>query len=253
MARDEALLDRCDRAEADVVLRFYAWQAPTISLGYFQDFDEFLAQPQRISSLAVVRRTTGGGAILHDAEVTYSLVLPVDHPLVAGRPNELYRMAHRAILSAIGNGASMLETTGGTCDSSSQRGPFYCFARRHHLDVVVADGAGGFEKIAGSAQRRTRSAILQHGSIILESRFAEQAAASWSARVGTAVRYEDAVARLVSSFGENMGIDPQPGQWTPDELVSASRFEEMYESEAWTQRRERIGSGPGRQTAKPFP
>src|SRR5262245_51344899 len=76
MARDEALLRACELT-GDAVVRFYAWSAPTISLGYFQDYAEFEQLEPPAGDLDVVRRTTGGGAILHDLELTYSIVMPL--------------------------------------------------------------------------------------------------------------------------------------------------------------------------------
>src|SRR5688500_3010165 len=95
MARDEALLQRIGRNESPPTLRFYRWNPPTISLGYFQTYAEYASLPPPARDLAVVRRQTGGGAILHDLELTYSLVLPVDHGLLTGgNPNTLYHHVH---------------------------------------------------------------------------------------------------------------------------------------------------------------
>src|SRR5580765_2945407 len=73
MARDESLLESVGRGESPPTLRLYQWSPAAISLGYFQDYAEFEALPAPAGTLAVVRRQTGGGAILHDLELTYSL------------------------------------------------------------------------------------------------------------------------------------------------------------------------------------
>lgn len=243
MARDEALLAACTGSSVPPTLRFYAWSPPTLSLGYFQAIDEFRSQPPAIRDLPRVRRTTGGGAILHDLEVTYSIVLPIDHPLVAGRPNRLYELAHEAVIAAVGSGAQRFGCGegGDSCDNSSQRGPFFCFARRHALDVVVADAAapGGFAKLAGSAQRRTRAAILQHGSIMLDSRFTEQPVATWQS-IGEVRTFEDAVERLIPRFADSLGWSLEQDRWQDEELAAALPFERMYTSDAWTVHRERV-------------
>lgn len=242
MARDEALLQTCTAAGTPT-LRFYAWIPPTISLGYFQDYAEYERLEPPAGDLAVVRRTTGGGAILHDLEVTYSLVIPLEHPLVRGRPNELYRLAHRAIIQAIGEPAKMLGDGGGRCDDSSHRGPFFCFARRHDFDVVIPDanGPGGFSKIAGSAQRRTSKATLQHGSIILDSRFDQLPVATWK-RLGGPTDFDAAVARLAPAFEDALKVSLDPNDWHEDELVSAQAFETRYAGRAWTNDRDRAAS-----------
>ncbi|QDV90016.1 Octanoyltransferase LipM [Phycisphaerae bacterium RAS2] len=242
MARDEALLAACTAPSNRPTLRFYAWSPATISLGYFQTIDELHSQPPAIRELPVVRRTTGGGAILHDLEVTYSIVVPIDHPLIAGRPNRLYELAHEAIIAVVGSRAQRFgcDESGESCDSSSQRGPFFCFARRHALDVVVpdADAPGGFAKLAGSAQRRTRTAILQHGSIMLDSRFTEQTVATWRG-LDDVQGLDVAVDRLTPCFARAMNWTLTPDSWRDEELAAAKPFERMYASDAWTIHRER--------------
>jgi lipoate-protein ligase A len=240
MARDEALLDAC-RADSAPTLRFYAWARPTLSLGYFQDYAEYESLEPPAGGLPVVRRTTGGGAILHDLEVTYALVLPVDLPLIRDKPNHLYVIAHRAVVSTVSHGARMVDCrAAGPCGESARRGPFFCFARRHALDVLVPDPAGidGYSKLTGSAQRRTRRAILQHGSIILDARFPQQPAATWS-RVAGPIGFDEAVRRLVPAFEEHLGAALSPRPWTTAELEVAERLEAKYAGDDWTKSRRR--------------
>ncbi|MBX3395003.1 MAG: lipoate--protein ligase family protein [Phycisphaerae bacterium] len=241
MARDEALLHACQDITFEPVLRFYAWNPPTISLGYFQEIKEFEAIGGPAGELDVVRRTTGGGAILHDLEVTYSLILPIDHALVHGRPNQLYTLSHEAIIQAIGGGVARLFGCGQTgCGESPQRGPFFCFSRRHGLDVVLDDkkSESGASKIAGSAQRRTRQAILQHGSIMLDSRFAQQNVATWR-MIDPDISHDSAVSRLVSAFGESLKMQLRLSAWRPEELENSKQYESIYSSEEWTRHRMR--------------
>lgn len=158
MAVDEALLD--DAAQSGrAYWRFYQWQEPTVSLGYFQEYDE-QARCYRERGLPMVRRLTGGGAILHDRELTYSVVLPRDHPLARSR-DELYGVVHRslvAVLSPWGLEAQLFVAG----EARPGREPFLCFERRAPGDVIA-----GRHKLAGSAQRRRRGAVLQHGSVLL--------------------------------------------------------------------------------------
>ncbi|HPF41097.1 MAG TPA: biotin/lipoate A/B protein ligase family protein [Phycisphaerae bacterium] len=241
MGRDEALLAACRDASHAPVLRFYAWAPPTISLGYFQDYAEYEALEGPVAGLAVVRRTTGGGAILHDLEITYSLTIPIEHPLVHRRPNRLYELAHEAIIAAVGNGVRMLGCDNSACDASAQRGPFFCFARRHGLDVVVEDGRGpmGISKFAGSAQRRTPTAILQHGSIMLDSRFDQQPTATWSQVAGSPVTFEAAAQRLAPAFANALGMALDESELTSEELDAADGFSRRYAGSPWTRDRVR--------------
>ncbi len=174
MAVDEALLE--EAADAGLAsLRFYQWSEPTLSLGYFQRYAEREEhEPSR--GAAVVRRLSGGGALVHDRELTYSLCLSASHPL-ARRPAELYAPVHRAlveVLAAQGVAATLqcealVPGAAGTCtgkiDDPAESGEaFLCFARRSAADVVLA---AEHDKIVGSAQRRRRGAVLQHGAVLL--------------------------------------------------------------------------------------
>jgi lipoate-protein ligase A len=161
MALDEALLDSVAADPSRAVLRTYSWSVPTLSLGYFQGIAEAEADP-RWRSVPIVRRPTGGGALWHDREVTYAVIIPSTHP--ATRPSSaLYRAFHRAIighLRSLGVGASLR----GVVDPipESGRRPFLCFTDRDADDIVL-DGS----KLVGSAQRRRSGAVLQHGSLLL--------------------------------------------------------------------------------------
>ena len=163
MAVDETLLEWAAE-RGGCAWRFYQWSEPTLSLGYFQAFDadaEKDAEKSCVPVSAVVRRLTGGGAILHDRELTYSLVVPAGHALAARRET-LYDAVHR----------SLIETLAGFGVTAVLCAPirrallapilFLCFQRRASGDVLV-----GQTKIAGSAQRRRRGAVLQHGSVLL--------------------------------------------------------------------------------------
>lgn len=228
MARDEALLDAVGRGVSPPTLRFYQWQPPTISLGYFQDYAEFEALPPPAGTLAVVRRTTGGGAILHDRELTYALVLPTGHPLLACRPTALYATMHDAIIKAVAPDVPA-SRRGESVEDRAQRGPFFCFARRHRDDVIV-----GGAKLAGSAQRRTQTGVLQHGSLIIERRFEQQESAALRAEHADVGRL---VARIVAALTSATGVAVAPGEWTPSELASAGVLREKYGGDAWTRRR----------------
>ncbi len=160
MAVDEVLLE-WSAAEGGCCWRFYRWEKPTLSLGYFQSLDDRRHQAAS-RHCPGVRRSRGGGAILHDAELTYSFVVPGIHPL-ASRRSLMYQAVHNTLLEVL----SALGMQGSLCDQSDRRNteqqPFLCFKRRSPGDVLVGD-----IKMAGSAQRRLRSAVLQHGSLLLK-------------------------------------------------------------------------------------
>ncbi|MDA0284133.1 MAG: biotin/lipoate A/B protein ligase family protein [Planctomycetota bacterium] len=158
MATDEYLLEAAITDHLKAV-RLYRWEEATISLGYFQDAnDESLSTAFR--DLPVVRRLSGGGAILHDRELTYSFVLPADDPL-ATEPTELYGHIHLAIIDVLRSHHVDCAMRGEARTLDDE--PFLCFVRGDRHDILCAG-----HKIVGSAQRRRKGAVLQHGSILLE-------------------------------------------------------------------------------------
>ncbi len=159
MAIDAQLLaDAVEKGES--TLRFYRWDQPTISLGYFQKSDTPI--PDDLAGLPVVKRLSGGGAILHDQELTYSIALAKSHPWTRD-PSRLYVLVHDHIIA-------ILEAKGLTCrlrgdqEADPSNKSFLCFSRADANDIVADPG-----KIVGSAQRRRRGSVLQHGSLILSS------------------------------------------------------------------------------------
>lgn len=166
MAVDEALLGRAiDHGEA--TLRFYRWRAPTLSLGYFQKHADRERHPAS-AALPCVRRHSGGGAIIHDHELTYSLALPAA-ALPPGGAESCYRGVHAAVVSVLQNllpaGVELA-----LCEAAIARPPadepFLCFQRRSNGDLLARTPSGE-HKVMGSAQRKRRGAVLQHGGLLL--------------------------------------------------------------------------------------
>lgn len=157
MAIDEALLESVAAGGA-ATLRLYRWSEATVSLGYFQRETPEIDPGGRFEGLPVVRRLSGGGAILHHRELTYSCCIPAEHPLAA-EPTRLYDELHAGICAAFLELGLVVSPRGVT---EGDEKPFLCFARGDRRDLVFE----GF-KVVGSAQRRRRGAILQHGSILL--------------------------------------------------------------------------------------
>lgn len=160
MAVDEALLESAISG-GPTVLRFYQWARPTLSLGYFQPAEELNTRPAW-RDLDRVRRLTGGGTILHHHEWTYGCALPADQKLVK-HPYDLYDMIHQAICDwfreAIGVPLAMRGVT-----RHADVEPTLCFLREDSHDVCFAS-----HKVLGSAQRRRKGALLQHGSLVLHA------------------------------------------------------------------------------------
>lgn len=165
MQRDEEMLRRVCESSRTSLIRVYRWNRPTVSLGYFQKSDAQI--DPRLVSCPRVKRVTGGGAILHDDELTYSVALPDTHP-VRTTPIELYELVHSAVIRLLSEcGAESVirkDVPGPGIEASGRDDQFLCFLRADPRDVVVRQ-----HKILGSAQRRRKGNILQHGSILLRA------------------------------------------------------------------------------------
>ena len=159
MAVDEALLQTAI-SEGTATLRWYRWKEATVSLGYFQKSADFSVDAV-LSKLPVVRRLSGGGAILHDSEWTYSLTIPSTQQLFTV-PEELYDIVHESLAESLNGLGFPLSIRGESTKLTEE--PLLCFQRRDSHDLVV-----GGQKVVGSAQRRRRGAVLQHGSLILHT------------------------------------------------------------------------------------
>jgi lipoate-protein ligase A len=157
MAVDEALLDSAV-AGGSCTVRWYRWDRPTLSLGYFQAPETVSGDP-RLAGLPVVRRLTGGGAIVHHFELTYSCTLAAGHRL-ARNTRQLYLSVHEQIIRVLGEFGFAANLRG--VREAGRAGNFLCFARGDDFDVVM-----GENKVLGSAQRRRKGAVLQHGSLLL--------------------------------------------------------------------------------------
>lgn len=230
MAVDEVLLESAAR-QPGATLRFYRWSEPTLSLGYFQAYaerDAHLASRDCI----VVRRQTGGGAILHDRELTYSLAIPRAHPL-AEDATRLYEAVHEAlvrVLAAHGLAASRCTESHSAAPATQ---PFLCFQRRMRGDVLL-----GGVKICGSAQRRRRGAILQHGSLLLaRSPYAPEL----SGILETGKMTTDTMnlaADWAREIGRNLSLALISGDLSPAEREAVRRLEgEKYAHALWIRRR----------------
>lgn len=177
MAMDAAMLELGSTRDVSVI-RIYRWCEPTVSVGYFQGATD--QHQSHFTGLPVVRRLSGGGAILHDLEITYSCTLPVSHP-VRQDPSELYGVIHRSLIKLLrecgaecmlrsdfdaGPFAKLRDSAASEVENYSPSSePFLCFLRSNPNDIVHESGI----KIVGSAQRRRKGITLQHGSILLSA------------------------------------------------------------------------------------
>jgi lipoate-protein ligase A len=196
MATDEFLLARAERKGMFPILRLYSFDPPAITIGYHQELDRALdMETVRADSVDVVRRVTGGRALLHDGELTYCVVAPTGAEGAGAASTVTYLGISAALAAAlrsigvaaeVSRGERMRGTTGAAA-------PCLLSTTRYEL---TARG----RKIAGSARRAARGAFLQHGSILLTLA---------SARIARYVRGEnEALARRITSVSEELGREP---------------------------------------------
>jgi lipoate-protein ligase A len=258
MAVDEALLEGFAAQGGVSTVRFYSWSPPAISLGYGQSITGEIDLDQCASlGIDVVRRPTGGRAVLHAHEVTYSVVISADDPQVAAGVLALYLTFSQALvrgLAYLGITAELLPLRRGAPPLAEDTSPV-CFAMASSYEVAVAG-----RKIVGSAQRRAHDVIMQHGSIPISHDLDKMRAVFRSAprdlrsahpereyqdhmtslqeAGGRAYSYVEVVAALTRGIAEVWQVDLSPGQMTAAESQLSARLRvEKYGADARTWRR----------------
>lgn len=242
MGADQAILDSVT-AGGPPVLRLYQWNQPTLSLGYFQLASERTSHLQS-QSLTLVRRSTGGGAIVHDRELTYSLSVPIVDR-ARREVEQIYETVHAAIRSMFAEWGIRLtrfaELPGQTSVGGRGAGktPFLCFQRRTEQDLTIA----GY-KVVGSAQRRSAKAVLQHGSILLHASEAAPQLPGINDLTMVCVGLADLLERfpaMLASQGSltgSGGIDWERSAWQSAERTAATAIaQERFAQPSWNQRR----------------
>lgn len=263
MAVDEALLVHVGEGHSPPTIRFYGWQPATLSIGYFQKAEEEVNMAElKARGLGFVRRPTGGRAVLHDAELTYSIAVPERYPGMPGTVNEAYRVLSEGLMAGfrrLGLRAEMARPdAGGMKAGNAASGSAACFDSPSWYELVVEG-----RKIAGSAQVRQNGAILQHGSILLEldadllfsvlrfpaERLRERMKAAFLGKAAAVndicrslgrppVTPEEAESAFAAGFAEGLGITLVPCELTEAERDLAIRLaRDKYGSEDWNLRR----------------
>ncbi len=230
MAVDEALLEAA--GQGVTTLRLYQWHEPTLSLGYFQAAGE-RAGHAASRTCPLVRRASGGGAIVHDRELTYCLATLITDRLGA-KADALYAAVHGALietLAELGVRAHLHESA--TSVDRTARQPFLCFQRRTRGDVMC-----GGAKIAGSAQRRQRSALAQHGSILLSQSACAPELPGIEQLAGISISADDLAQRFAGQLAGKLGLTLTAGKLSPSETSRASALEsQRFAAAGWTNRR----------------
>ena len=242
MAADEAIARRSEETNS-VLMRLYGWHPHTVSLGSFQRYVDFSETPE-LSHWPVVRRPSGGGAIIHGTDLTYGLAVPGSHDWSRGT-EKLYAAVHGALVEELSErhlSAYMVEAPGRETEQN-----FYCFNRRAFGDLVVEHAAAGSShgnhKILGSAQRRLSGVVLQHGSLLLHRNPHIQGVGSHLGLGDVLPAGSGSVNEVVDGWLQRLAdrlhgeLIAETGPSYVKENKDIITRTERYESTAWLQRR----------------
>lgn len=252
MAVDEAILEHVTHSAALPTLRLFAWDPPCLSLGHAQPFADVDMNRLQSHGWEVVRRLTGGRAILHTDELTYSVTAPADEPRVAGSLLESYNRLAQALLAAVQDLGLTVEMKEDRVENNGAPNPV-CFEVPSTYEITVNG-----KKLIGSAQARRREGVLQHGSLPLTGDLSricqalvfpdeaarEQAMQRLLARattvesvLGREVTWESAAQAFVRAFEAQLELNLEAGELTSSELSHAEELVgKKYAHPSWTER-----------------
>ncbi len=251
MARDESLLRRVIAGESPPCIRFYQWKPPGLSIGRFQSIDNGVDMEMcREHGVEVVRRLTGGEGVLHDDELTYSIMIPFNHPRFDGRGIiDSYRTISRALVKGlrdIGLESSMAGEGPTRADPMSGGVCFYT--------PTVYEVTSGGKKIVGSAQTREKGIILQHGSVPMDwdpdvlldvtgikgpereqfKGFLLQRATTIKEQLGRRVEYRELSESFARAFGEVFDVELEESKYSlQEEKMTRFLVDTRYGKDDW--------------------
>ncbi|MFH1101716.1 MAG: biotin/lipoate A/B protein ligase family protein [Methanobacteriota archaeon] len=232
MAIDRAILVANSEGRVPPTVRFYGWRPSAISLGYFQSISEEVdLKACQHHGVDVVRRITGGGAVFHDSELTYSIVVPESHPEIS-----------RNILESYGR------ICGALIRGFKEIGIMSTYAP---INDIIVEG----KKISGNAQTRKMNTVLQHGTILMdvdvETMFSllqvpnekikdkliadvKQRVTSIKHVLGRMLSFEEVAVAMKTGFEDEFAVELVAGELSKEERVLARRFEdECFGQETW--------------------
>ena len=253
MALDEAILEAVGRGESLPTLRFYAWDPPCISLGVAQPIRDVDLKRLRMKRWDLVRRSTGGRAILHTDELTYAVIAPIDNPHLAGGVLDSYRHLSAGLVTGLQHMGMSVEIEPEKQLTEEERGNPVCFQAPSAYEITVEQ-----MKLIGSAQVRRRYGILQHGTLPLKgdiTRICEvlqfgseedrtsaadalrERAATVDDLLGTPLSWEMAAKAMSEGFHQALDLRLNLGDPSPAELTRAEELQsDRFANSQWTER-----------------
>ncbi len=253
MAVDESILEHIYRGESKPTLRLYSWNPPCLSLGHAQSYKDVDVERLKSHGWDVVRRVTGGRAILHTDELTYSVTGSADELVLSGGVLESYNRLAQALLHAVQSLSVPVEMKEHEDGHTKQNLNPVCFEVPSTYEITV-DG----KKLIGSAQARKKEGVLQHGSLpltgdltrICDALIFENEAARETAKerllarattvesvLGVGTDWETAAQAFVRGFEAELGIQFERGELSKSESQRADELvKEKYGHPSWTER-----------------
>ena len=250
MALDEAILETTIIKKSSPTLRLYSWSRPCLSLGYAQPISQIDLERVRAYKWDVVRRPTGGRAILHADELTYSVIAALDEPLFSGGVLESYRTISRGLIYALEILKVQIEVQPEVKLTNDEREQAICFEIPSSYEIT-AHG----KKLIGSAQVRRKGGMLQHGSLPLEGEITRicqvlsypsedqrtraanhlrMRATTLAQLLGELIPWQKVADAIVEGFMEALGVHFDQHTELEEENVRAQRLSrEKYEAHEW--------------------
>ena len=252
MAVDESILQSIGRGESLPTLRLYAWDPACLSLGHAQPFTDVDSARLEARGWDVVRRATGGRAILHTDELTYSVIGSMEEPVLAGSVLESYNRLAQGLLLAVKELGLPVEIKEGKTNDNTIPNPI-CFEVPSTYEITVAG-----KKLIGSAQARKKEGVLQHGSLpltgdlaricqalVFENEAARETASqrllaratTVESALGRAVSWDTAAQAFIHAFEVQLGLCIERGRLSESESRRAEELvREKYAHPSWTER-----------------
>lgn len=251
MAIDEAIADAVRAGDVLPTLRFYQWGPSCLSLGRMQSAESVDVARCHEQGWDIVRRSSGGRAVLHIDELTYSIAAPEDEPRMAGGIMPSYRRLSEALLAGMERAGIYADQSDTRVGSNKNKGPI-CFDLPGAYEITHRG-----RKLVGSAQKRSRGVVLQHGAIPLQGDIARivdglmmdealreqervrmrELATTVSAELGTALSLPAFERHLVGGFAAALNVKFVASGLTDQEQDAAAQIRsEKYGNPKWTNR-----------------
>jgi lipoate-protein ligase A len=253
MALDEAILESTASGESPPTLRLYSWSPPCLSLGNAQPISQIDVDRLNEFSWDIVRRSTGGRAILHTDELTYSVTAPLEDSNFEGGILQGYKYISSGLIGALTLLGLDVEIQSEVVLSEQERSQPVCFELPSSYEITVNE-----KKLLGSAQLRRKGGVLQHGTLPLcgdigriclvlhcddenhRSRCHERVqerASTLEACIGHTISWDKVANAMIQGFTKSLGMNFEEAEFTERELTRAEELlQERYENRSWTER-----------------